>query len=164
MYSLLEFLFHCLAICSAAALPRIQENSLRQRSRPVNDAVSFNAELRPRTVPDSCLVVPLTLRDSGYCGNISIGSQEQSIVALFDLNTSRLSALSSNVQYCHDSEQCSALTCLFDSYDPRLSDTAVNSTVSFELSISTSVHSGVVYEDSVSIGGNSSQSNILTLV
>jgi hypothetical protein len=157
MYCQLGFLLYCVAICHAAVLPRLFHNDgLHQRSLDFHDAVppySFNTEMQRRDIPAGSILVDLQLVDSAYCGNISIGSQDKSIVTLFDLNTSRLSALSSNLQYCADSNQCSSAITISDNYDPSLSSTAVDSSVSFQVSIMTSTLSGVVYEDSVSIGG-----------
>lgn len=41
------------------------------------------SELDRRSLQDCGVSVPLQLIDSDYCGNISIGSQDQSIVVLF---------------------------------------------------------------------------------
>jgi hypothetical protein len=155
MYSLLGFLLYCTIICHAAVLPSTNDDHLHRQSLQEHNTISaysFNTERRDISV--GSLVVNLELVGSGYCGNISIGSQDKSIVTLFDLNTSQLSALSSNLQYCPESDQCSTATTIPDNYDPDLSDTAVNSSESFQVSVLTSTLTGVVYEDSVSIGGN----------
>jgi hypothetical protein len=158
MHSLLGLISIFIALCDAAALPKIPETS--SNAFPSDDkgdhvpAFSLNSQLERRSVASSSLAVALELVDSGYCGNISVGSQDTSILTLFDLGVSQLSALSSDAQYCPNSDQCSSANTSIRRYDPSLSVTATDLTESFEIDISTSTLSGVIYEDSVSIGGN----------
>ena len=155
--SLLGLLSIGLALCDAAVLPRMLESRSHSLSIPqdVGDTSKYtlNNQFERRSVENSNLVVSLELIDSGYCGNMSLGSKDKSIVTLFDLNTSQLSALAPTVEYCPGSNQCSSTTNDVDCYDPSLSDTATNLSESFEISRSTTTLSGVVYEDTVSIGG-----------
>jgi hypothetical protein len=152
MYSLLGLFTIVIAFCDAAVLP----NDLRSRSAKevTEPEFALHTQLDKRSVENSSLVVALELVNSGYCGNISIGSQEKSIVTLFDLNASQLSAVSPDVQYCVDTDSCTSTSNDIDCYDPTLSKTATDLTDSFEISVSTTTFTGIVYEDSVSLGGN----------
>lgn len=159
MRSLLGFLSLFFALCDAAALPKIPESSFNKLTAANKDdhvdGYTFNSQLERRSVETTSLVVSLELIGSGYCGNISVGSQDTSILTLFDLGTSQLSALSPDVQYCANSDQCSPPGMAIHRYDPNLSETAIDLTESFEIDVSTTTLSGVIYEDSVSIGGSS---------
>ena len=157
MHSLLCLFSLFIAFCDTAALPKLPETNFNALTSGDKDnhtpAFSLNSQLERRSIEDSSLVVSLELIDSGYCGNISVGSRDTSILTLFDLSASQLSALSSDVQYCPDSDQCSSVNTAIHRYDPSLSDTATDLTESFEIDISSTTLSGVVYEDSISIGG-----------
>src|SRR5579859_4437732 len=144
----LGFLLSVIALCNAAALPAVQDSNVPRRL-PLHEHIaasdySLNTELKRRATVEGSVSVSLRLVDSGYCGHISIGSQDKSIVTLFDLNTSRLSALASNLT-----------TNIEGTYDPSLSDTAVDLSETFEVTISSTTLTGVVYEDSVVVGGTS---------
>jgi yapsin 1/2 len=147
MLYLIAFLSTGVALCNAAALPEYLNE------RHVAVGMSNNLEFERRSVNDLTSVVPLELVNSAYCGNISIGSQHQNIRALFDLGTSQLSALSPNVQYCLNTDPCHQSTAHQNNYDPNLSETATNLTKPFEASVSNATFSGVLYEDSVVLGG-----------
>jgi hypothetical protein len=153
MYSLLGLFTIVTAFCDAAALP----NNLRSRlAKDIGEPeLALHTQLDKRSVENSSLVVALELVNSGYCGNISIGSQEKSVVTLFDLNASQLSAVAPDAQFCVDSDSCTSTTNDIECYDPSLSETATDLSDSFELSISTNItFTGVFYEDSISLGGN----------
>lgn len=151
MYSLLGLFTFVIAFCDAAALP----NNLRSRSAKdvTEPKLALHTQLDKRSVESSSLVVALELVDSGYCGNISIGSQEKSIVTLFDLNASQISAVAPDAQFCLESD-CTSTTSDIECYDPSLSETATDLSDSFELSVSNITFTGVIYEDSISVGGN----------
>ena len=156
MRSLLGCLLLFFTLCNAAALPKIRFNTLTAANKDDHVAgYTLNSLLERRSTETTNLIVSLELINSGYCGNISVGSQDTSILTLFDLGTSQLSALSSDVQYCANSGQCSPTDMAIHRYDPSLSETATDLTESFEIDVSTTTLSGVIYEDSVSIGGSS---------
>lgn len=159
MRYLLGFLSLLFALCDAATLPKIPDTSSNALTAANKDdhvaGYSLNSQLERRFVETTSLIVSLELIDSSYCGNISMGSQDTSVLTIFDLSTSQLSALSSDVQYCADSDQCSPPNTAIHRYDPSLSETATDLTESFEIDVSTTTMSGVIYEDCVSIGGNS---------
>lgn len=158
MRSLLGCLSLFFTLCNCAALPKIPEasfNTLTAAKKDDRVGYTLNSQLERRSTEITSLIVSLELINSGYCGNISVGSQDTSILTLFDLGTSQLSALSSDVQYCANSGQCSPTHMAIHRYDPSLSETATDLTESFEIDVSTTTLSGVIYEDSVSIGGSS---------
>jgi len=154
MRYLLGLLSSASIIANVAALPRFANRKVnaREPGLEVSDYALTN-EVERRS-PQTCGVsVPLELIDSSYCGNISFGSQEQSVLTLFDLNASQLAALSPTVQYCENSDACIPKAIDIHTYNPSLSHSAKNLTDPFEISIFNSTFSGVVYEDSVIIGG-----------
>ena len=157
MRSLLGLFAIFIALCDAVALPKRLETSFNTLTSDHTDdhvpAFSLSSQLERRSVENISVVVELELIDSGYCGNISLGSQDTSILTLFDLGASQLSALSSDVQYCASSDQCSNSNNAVHRYNPSLSETATDLTESFEIDISSTTLSGVIYEDSISIGG-----------
>ena len=145
------------SLCSAVVVPRIPDSSDHQRISThgsfIGDDYSLNTQLEKRENGVGSIKVTLELVDSGYCGNISIGSQEASILSLFDLSGSQLSALSPNAEHCAVSDQCTPVSHQLDSYDPSHSDTAKDLTQSFEFSTLFATLTGTVYEDSLVIGG-----------
>src|SRR5438270_2355990 len=96
MRSLLGCLFLFFTLCNAAALPKIQEASFNTLTAANKDdhvaGYTLNSQLVRRSTETTNLIVSLELINSGYCGNISVGSQDTSILTLFDLGTSQLSA------------------------------------------------------------------------
>jgi hypothetical protein len=142
------------AFCNAAALPQLNEKHLNPRFG--NSRISehrLSNKYSRRSGQDCGLSVPLQLLDSGYVGNISIGSQGKSVPTLFDLNSSQFSALSPTVQICSASDDCTPRNSHINSYDPALSDSAKNLTEAFEVTVSNTTFTGVLYEDSIKIGG-----------
>jgi hypothetical protein len=157
MKIVLAALLCVIALCNAAALPRLHKSYDHSRisthGRPHTDEYTLDTQVERRSVESGSIKVALQLLDSGYCGNISIGSQDTSILTLFDLNGSQLAAIPPTVQYCANPDQCSSGSPQRNSYDPSLSDTAKDLVESFELSTTSATFTGTVYEDCVTIGG-----------
>jgi len=139
-------------ICSAAVLPPLHSKSLRQRSA-LRELYQSKKQAARRSVQSCGITVPLSLVDSGFCGNISIGSQSEPVLTLFDLRASQLSALSPDLEFCSSSGDCSPVNSNINSYNPNHSDSATNLTETFVITVSNSTFSGVLYEDSVVLGG-----------
>ena len=143
------------SLCNAAALPQLREKHLH-KPRLADARISEHRlanKYGRRSGQDCAVSVSLELLDSGYIGNISIGSQGQSVPTLFDLNASQLSALSPTVQYCSSSDDCSPRNSHINGYNPSLSHSAKNLSTTFEAVVSNATFTGVLYEDSIGIGG-----------
>ena len=154
MLSQLWLLFALVSICNAAALPQLRGKHLNPRLADPRNSERHLAENYVRRSSQGCgVLVPLELLDSSYIGNISIGSQSQTVPIMFDLNVSQLSALSPTVQYCSPSHDCEPRNTRINSYNPALSHSAKNLSETFEVTMSNATFTGVLYQDSVSIGG-----------
>jgi len=158
MKTVLAALHFAFTFCNAAALPRFHHDPIKHSRISTHaslntDEYKLNAEFEKRSLQVDGIKVSLSLVDSGYCGNISIGSQTASILSLFDLNGSQLSALSPTVEYCAGSDQCSSGSPEHGTYDASLSTTATNLSETFELATTSVTFTGTVYEDLVVIGG-----------
>lgn len=154
MLSHVWLVFVLVSICNAAALPQLRDKHLNPRlANPRISERRLANNYGRRSGQDCGVSVPLELLDSGYIGNISIGSQSQTVPILFDLNASQLSALSSTVQYCSGSDDCTPRNSHISSYNPALSHSAKNLSETFEVTVSNATFTGVLYADSISIGG-----------
>ena len=142
------------SLCNAAALPQLREKHLNPRLADSRISEHRLANKYARRSGQDCGVsVSLELLDSGYIGNISIGSQGESVPTLFDLNASQLSALSPTVQYCSGSDDCTPRNNHINGYNPSLSHSSKNLSTTFEVIVSNATFTGVLYQDSISIGG-----------
>jgi hypothetical protein len=144
-------------LCNAVVVPKFYSSNNHPRiSTPrIGPTTEYTLEtqLEKRTRDANNVKVTLALVESGYCGNISMGSQQASVLSMFDLGGSQLSALSPTVEFCAGSDDCSSASLDHGSYNPALSNTATDLAESFEVSTTTATLTGTLYEDSVVIGG-----------